>query len=467
MLFTQIEFLLLFAAVFAIVWSLRGNHARKLVLLAASYYFYAYWDWRFLGLILASTVIDYAIGRALARITAPRWRKTLLVASIVSNLGLLGVFKYFGFFVGSMAAVLSPLGVHVGTLEIILPVGISFYTFQTLSYTIDVFRRRCDACPDFFDFALFVAFFPQLVAGPIVRAVHLLPQLASRRELTWQRTWGGFSQFTVGLFKKAFIADRIAVFVDEVFANAGAYDASTTWLAVVAYAVQIYCDFSGYSDMAIGAARALGYDFARNFDYPYLARSITDFWRRWHISLSSWLRDYLYIPLGGSRRGAVRTSINLMLTMLLGGLWHGAAWTFVFWGGLHGAALVAEKWIGPRPRGEASPLGRALNGVIGWAVTMLVVLVAWVFFRSRSFDQALLMLRQMFLRSDGVEWHHPFVIFAIALVAASHWLQTTRHAAWRELPASRMASSTILFTMWWAIIVFPARGFAPFIYFQF
>ena len=470
MLFSQIEFIVFLAVIGSFLLAVRHHRARKLFLLAASYYFYAWWDWRFLSLILTSTIVDYFVGRGLRRTTHPGRRKTLLVISLACNLTLLGFFKYFNFFVGSLQTLLAPTGIHLGTLSIILPVGISFYTFQTLSYTIDVYRNKIEPTDDFPDFALFVAFFPQLVAGPIIRASVFLPQLGTPRRLTWTRGLEGFRQFSMGLFKKVFIADRIAVFVDGVFENAGLFDGPTTWLAVLCYAVQIYCDFSGYSDMAIGTARALGYDFPPNFNYPYVARSVTDFWRRWHISLSTWLRDYLYIPLGGNRKGPRRTYLNLMITMLLGGLWHGAAWPFVFWGGLHGGALAVNKWLDSRrPRLHVDEPSRRWTGFAGWGVTMLIVMVAWVFFRSAhsGFGQALVLLDRMFVHMGGVAWYHPFSIFALVLVGLGHVLQITRLAYLRDLPVTRGYTPVVCFLLVWLVLIFANSGFTPFIYFQF
>lgn len=470
MLFTQIEFFIFFGVLGASFPAVKNHRARKLLLLAGSYYFYAWWDWRFLSLILISTTVDFLVGQGLKRTNDPGRRKRFLLASLVCNFGLLGFFKYFNFFVESLAALLAPTGLHLRSLEIILPVGISFYTFQTLSYTIDVYRRRLEPCDDYFDFALFVAFFPQLVAGPIVRASVFLPQLENPNRLTWTRVFEGFRQFTMGFFKKVFIADRIAFFVDGVFANPGVFDGVTSWLAVLCYGFQIYCDFSGYSDMAIGGARALGYDFHQNFNYPYIARSMTDFWRRWHISLSTWLRDYLYVPLGGNRKGPRRTQINLMLTMLLGGLWHGAAWPFVFWGALHGAALVVNKWISTRTAGlELSGFGRRMAGLGGWVMTMLVVTVAWVFFRSGhgGFGEALRILDRMFVHPDGVSWYHPFSIFALTLMVLAHALHAAGLGRWRTLPATRWYTPVALFLLLWLVIVFSTPGFQPFIYFQF
>lgn len=482
MLFSQIEFFFFFLLTLAVLRLLPNHRLQKLYLLVASYYFYAYWDWRFLGLILFSTAVDYVVGLSLARTEEERKRKILLLLSLVANLGLLGFLKYFNFFVGSLAPLLRTLGLHPGTLQIILPVGISFYTFQTLSYTIDVYRRRIPPCRDPFDFALFVAFFPQLVAGPIVRAAEFLPQLETPRQLSWLRLFEGFRQFVYGLFKKVFLADRLALFVDPFFANPGAFDCLTTWLGVIGYGIQIYCDFSGYSDMAIGIARTLGYDFSENFNHPYLATNIQDFWRRWHISLSTWLRDYLYIPLGGNRLGTVRTYINLLLTMLLGGLWHGAYWRFIVWGGIHGVALALTRLLAPYLDSARVPLFlRSLWQGLGWLVTMVIVAVAWVFFRAQEippppadlyhvasgFQEAALILRQMFVPVGGISWLHPFAVFAVCWTVATHILAASPWRHWKELPPDRWYGPGILFLLLWLVIEFAPQGFQPFVYFQF
>ncbi|MGC9327106.1 MAG: MBOAT family O-acyltransferase, partial [Candidatus Hinthialibacter sp.] len=445
MLFTQIEFVLFFAVILILLTGVRSFRGQKLILLAGSYYFYAYWDWRFLSLIFISTLVDFIAGKLMSQCENPKTRKSLLVLSLTVNLGLLGFFKYFNFFIDAAQALLAPLGFHLQSLHIILPVGISFYTFQTLSYTIDIYRKKLEPCHDFFDFALFVSFFPQLVAGPIVRAADFLPQLQTPRRFTLERSYCGGRQFIIGLFKKVFIADRLAMFVDVVFANAGAFDGVTTWLAVIAYAIQIYCDFSGYSDMAIGLARILGFDFHANFNHPYIASSIQDFWRRWHISLSTWLRDYLYIPLGGSRCGKIRTYINLMITMLLGGLWHGAAWTFVFWGGFHGASLAINRWQTEHRKSSPPSQKHPWNRIGGWLLTMAVVLIGWVFFRAPTFSQALAMLRQMFFLQPGVAWLHPFAIFCLGLMAVIHILHACKKETWLELPLHAWHSPAVLF----------------------
>ncbi len=469
MLFTQIEFYFFFAVVFAVLLVARSFAIQKLVLLVASYYFYAYWDWRFAGLLLACTAVNYWLAGRMERSDNPGFRKLLVALSLVYSLGVLAYFKYFNFFVDTFKALIGEDPERFGALNIILPIGISFFTFQTLSYTIDVYRRDLKHCRRFTDFALYVAFFPQLVAGPIVRAAEFLPQLETRRVITWERGYDGFRQFVFGLFKKVFIADSLAQFVDPAFDSAGVLSGVTLWIAALAYAIQIYADFSGYSDMAIGLARAMGFDLSRNFDHPYLSRSVQEFWRRWHISLSSWLRDYLYIPLGGNRLGKVRNYVNLMLTMLLGGLWHGASWTFVFWGGWHGLALCAGRWWsqrrkGRKPREEGSHL---LSSLIGWGITMLVVIVGWVFFRSPSFEVALTILGKMFTLAEGVSWYQPFTIGVIVAVSSYHLLLALGYRKWFELRANTVWAPAVLFTMIWLVIAFYPHDFQPFIYFQF
>ncbi|MFT7641001.1 MAG: alginate O-acetyltransferase complex protein AlgI [Pirellulaceae bacterium] len=466
MLFTQIEFVVFFVALFIFLVAVRSHSLQKTALLIGSYYFYAYWDFRFLALVGGSTIIDYVLCRVMTSSENQKVRKTCLITSLIVNLGALAFFKYYGFFVGSMNELLEPLGWNLRSLSVILPVGISFYTFQTLSYTIDVYRGKLKPCTNFRDFALFVSFFPQLVAGPIVRASDFLYQLETPRKITTHRCFLGFRQFTSGLFKKVLIADNLALFVDEVFGNAGAFDCPTTWLAVSAYALQIYCDFSGYSDMAIGIAKSIGYDLPKNFNLPYIATRIDKFWHRWHISLSSWLRDYLYIPLGGNQKGAARTYINLMLTMVLGGLWHGAAWTFVAWGLLHGVALAITRYVVLKFDIDKKRIAAPLQ-VLGWAQTMVVVLVAWVLFRSADFTQATLMLRQMFWPDAGYHVMAPFPLFAIGLMAIGHILTAVGHEEWLELEYDRLRTPLALGTMILLVLVYYPQGFQPFVYFQF
>lgn len=466
MLFTQIEFIVLFLAVFSFLLLVKNFRAQKLFLLVVSYYFYAYWDWRFLSLLIASTLVNYFAGIGMKNSKDPKTRRIFLICGLAMDLSLLGTFKYFNFFISSLSPIVASLGFETSSLNIVLPIGISFYTFQTMSYSIDVYYRRIETCSDFPDFALFVAFFPQLVAGPIVRASNFIPQLKTPRTISLLNIFFGFRQFVYGLFKKVLIADNLSVFVDPVFSNPGAFSCLTTWLALIAYALQIYCDFSGYSDMAIGLARTMGYKFPKNFNLPYISRSISEFWTRWHISLSSWLRDYLYIPLGGNRKGKRRMYINLMITMFLGGLWHGAAWTFVFWGCLHGAALAVEKFFASFKSSTGESCGIARK-TLEWGLTFFVVLITWVFFRSQTFTGAMLTLRQMFTPSQGIIWYHPFAIGAILMMALLHIVNAAGKKKILILKSPYLKTPVVLFTIIFLVIIFRPKGFNPFIYFQF
>lgn len=391
MLFNGLPFLAFLPAFSLAYFSTRGR-VRLWVCLVGSCIFYAWWDWRFLGLLAVSIAVDYTLGLLLERDSTPEVRKRLVTLSIVVNLSFLGFFKYFNFFAGSLTRITEPLGLHGSytTLHIILPVGISFYVFKTMSYTIDVYRRTERAERDLLLFATFVVFFPELVAGPIVRASRMLPQLRITQRFDYARTLDGLSLMAAGYVRKVVIADSIAPLVDVRFASPGAYGPLSLLIAVYLYAFQIYCDFSGYSDIAIGLARVFGFDFGINFARPYLAESFSGFWSRWHISLSTWLRDYLYIPLGGSRGGQLLTYRNLMLTMLLGGLWHGANWTFVVWGALHGTYLVIERML-------AAPAHalRARMRIPQWLATGAEIFLvfnltclAWIFFRAPTFAVA-------------------------------------------------------------------------------
>lgn len=466
MIFSQIEFLAFFVLVFAGNALLPTLRLRHLFLLAASLYFYAYWDWRFCGLLIVSSYGDFLIGKKIVGSASDRQRRFWMWASIVLNLGVLGYFKYANFFIQSAAAVFQSIGWHPQTLSIILPAGISFFTFQKFSYTIDLYRREIGPCRRFSHFLLFISFFPQLVAGPIVRASEFLPQLVRPQPLTALRCFEGSRLFVFGFFKKVFIADNIASFVDYSFANAPVLSGATLCLAVGAYTLQIYCDFSGYSDMAIAVARTLGYDFKRNFNLPYISTNITEFWRRWHISLSTWLKDYLYIPLGGNRLGKRRTYINLMVTMLLGGLWHGASWTFVFWGGLHGVALAVHK-VWQDAIGNELPKHNRLLNLVSWFGTLLVVMVGWVFFRSKDFSTAGVILRKMATGADGVTYFHPFAVLALLLMSVPHLIAAFGAERRFELRHDRLLTPVILLTMLSLSFLFYPKGFAPFIYFQF
>ena len=464
MIFTELRFLILFTLVYALHWALRTNSARKNLLLAASYVFYGAWDWRFLVLILFSTLIDYVVGSLLGRIVAPGPRKALLCTSLVLNLGLLGFFKYYNFFVDSAADFAALLGLEVSdfTLNIVLPVGISFYTFQTLSYTIDVYRRHMQPTRSFRDFALFVAFFPQLVAGPIVRAIDLLPQFAEKRRWDDVRFRAGLAIFFCGFVKKACVADNVAMAADLVFANPEAYSLADKWLGVLLYSVQAYCDFSGYSDMAIGLANLLGYELVKNFDFPLFAVSVTDFWRRWHISLMTWLRDYVYIPMGGNRAGSARTYFNLIGVFFLCGLWHGANWNYVVWGLFNGAFLIFERWA--RVARDFDPMRPGLHRRL---YTHLVWSCGLVLFRAGSMPNALVYLRGMFVPGEATSSLHAGWWLALVLFGAVHWCMYRQvfQAFFARLPDWSMA---LVYGAGAALAVaFVATEYQPFIYFQF
>jgi D-alanyl-lipoteichoic acid acyltransferase DltB (MBOAT superfamily) len=385
MLFNSPVFLAFLAAFFVPYFALRGR-ARTGFILLASYLFYGWWDWRFLGLIALTTTVDYFSALAMAACADAAKRKRFLLASACSNLVILGFFKYFNFFVSSANDAAALFGWHLSpwTLRVVLPVGISFYTFQSLSYVADVYRDRLAAERDWLRYAAYLAFFPQLVAGPIERASHLLPQFGLEHAFDGKRALSGLQLAVWGFAKKVVVADSLAPLVEARFGAPLVHGALDLWLGLYFYAFQIYCDFSGYSDIARGVARMLGFDLMVNFDRPYFSRSLREFWTRWHVSLSGWLRDYLYIPLGGGRGKAWSRLRALMLTMLLGGLWHGAAWTFVFWGFFHGTGLLAERAAGWKAESR-SPAAQWLAR----AVIFHFVCLGWLFFRAPGFDAAM------------------------------------------------------------------------------
>jgi D-alanyl-lipoteichoic acid acyltransferase DltB (MBOAT superfamily) len=473
MLFTSFTF----ALFFTLVWTFQRLPlpwtARKAFFLVASYGFYAAWKWPYLSLLLASTAADWFLGRALARQASPLRRRLLLSASLVFNLGLLSAFKYSGFLFENLSRLLGPLGLEfsVEPLSEVLPVGISFYTFQTLSYTIDIYRGRLEPARSVLDYALYVAFFPQLVAGPIVRAADFLPQLAEPKRPSDPSLGHGLALITLGLFQKSVLADGVMAPVAEAVFDGGTVNAATAWVGALAFAGQIYCDFAGYSTIALGAAACLGFRLPENFRAPYAAIGFSDFWRRWHISLSSWMRDYLYIPLGGNRRGEWRGHINRVLTMLLAGLWHGANWTYVAWGGLHGLWLVLER-LARRALGRGLMWSRPAARALLLLGTLAVVCWTWVFFRAKTLPRALEMAGAMLGGGEILGAGEPeprdalAVLIATAALLGCQWLLRGRSLAeWVErAPAALRA--LLLAGMIFMLCAMPGRDRA-FLYFQF
>ncbi len=478
MLFPTLAFGVFFLFVYFTAWSLdRENGRRKLFLLLASWFFYAQWDWRFVGLLILSAVLNWGVGALIAR--QPGSKKAWLVGlGVAVNLLILGFFKYYGFFIEQAGELLMRFGWErdLPLLQVVLPVGISFFTFQGISYVVDVHRGKTPPAKSLLDVMLLMSFFPHLVAGPIVRASDLLPQFDRTPRLTREMATHGLLLIVWGLFKKTVIASEISVnLVDPVFFDPSAYGAIDIAAAVYGYAVQIYCDFSAYSDMAIGIAALLGYSFPRNFDQPYRASSMQSFWRRWHISLSSWLRDYLYVPLGGGRKGLAASCINVFITMVLGGLWHGAAWTFLAWGALHGGVQVIERlfraFVGRyRPSGYLSADGdrKVIPTVVGVLVTFHIVCLGWILFRAESFDMAMAMLRGLG-RIGPVVMLTPLLLTLIVGGLAMHWLppRAIEGVAERLKTAPSITLGLLIGAAFLLIEAVRPEGVAPFIYFQF
>jgi alginate O-acetyltransferase complex protein AlgI len=414
MVFSSLRYFVFLALLLLVLAPDYSTKRKKLVLAAASCLFYAAWDYRYLALLLIISVIDYYCAARIHRTSDAARRKLWVVASIVSNLGILGYFKYTNFFIDTLNGFFADQIGRIPATHILLPAGISFYTFKSMSYTIDVYRGEIEPARTQIDYTTFITFFPELIAGPIVRASVFLPQMDRALGPTARRLVVGMNVFLLGLVKKKLIADRMAGIADPMFHAPGDYAALSLWCGAIAYALQIYCDFSGYSDMAIGTAKMLGYDLPENFDMPYASASITEFWRRWHMTLSSWLRDYLYIPLGGNRKGRARTYVNLTITMLLGGLWHGASWNFVFWGGAHGAALALHRAVRDRPGFPKLPKWLAVP------CTFLLVVLLWIPFRASSFGVAWTYLTRLFGTTSGAHFYPEFLGWAVLLVLCGH-----------------------------------------------
>ncbi|MCW1147833.1 MBOAT family O-acyltransferase [Flavobacterium lacisediminis] len=475
MLFNSIEFLLFLPTVFFLYWFVFKNQlrAQNVLLLVASYIFYGWWDWRFLSLIIASTFLDYFIAIQLGKTSISKKRKLLLGISLVGNLGMLGFFKYYNFFVASWIEAWSSVGItmEASTLNVILPVGISFYTFQTLSYTIDVYRKEMKPTKSFIDFAAFVTFFPQLVAGPIERASHLLPQFYKNRTFEYQNAVDGVKLIIWGMFKKVVVADNCAFFVNKIFENPEVYSSGELFFGMVFFAFQIYGDFSGYSDIAIGLSKLFGFDLMVNFKFPYFSRDIAEFWRRWHISLSTWFRDYIYIPLGGSKGSQGFQIRNVMIIFLVSGFWHGANWTYVVWGLFHALMFLPLLLFNV----NRSHLITKSYGWLDFAkigVTFLVVCIGWVFFRADSIADAFQYLAHMLeLNSLGLSLFYKtnanLMIFGLSVLAIG--ILSMQELVWvikkRELPKISAFGALLL-----VLLIFFMGSFKnqmDFIYFQF
>lgn len=442
---------------------------RHIILLVASYVFYGWWNWKCAFLMLGLTVVAYISSIMLEKTN----KKIYLYIGVILPLLILGIFKYFNFFVDSFAYM---FGINkTGSLNIILPVGISFYTFQSMSYTIDVYRKHINCEKSFVKLALYIAFFPQLVAGPIVKAKDFIPQLYEDRNINWSGIKEGIQIFVFGLFKKIVIADNISVCVDAVFGAPQNYHAISVIMGVIGYSIQIYCDFSGYSDMAIGCAKSLGYDLNRNFNMPYIAKNISVFWKRWHISLSTWLQEYLYISLGGNRKGKVKTYINLFLTMLIGGLWHGAAWTFVVWGAFHGIALCIHKlWMNLTGH-DKNYKGTIIGNICSVVLTYLFVAFCWIFFRAENFQIASAVIKGIISWQSGTMYISSWVVLGIICTVVSTFIACIKSHKERIqaqgfyllLNMESVLGLTVLFVSVGICIALAYTGSSPFIYFQF
>lgn len=478
MLFNSIDFAIFLPIVFILYWFVTNKNLKlqNLLIVVSSYLFYGWWDWRFLSLILFSTLVDYLVGLGLLKQENPTKRKILLWTSIIVNLGFLGFFKYYNFFLDNFITAFSFFGTEIqaNSLNIILPVGISFYTFQTLSYSIDVYKRKLEPTKDFIAFSAFVSFFPQLVAGPIERATHLLPQFYKKRTFDYSKAVDGMRQILWGLFKKIVIADNCAEYANLIFNNSADYSGSTLVLGALFFTFQIYGDFSGYSDIAIGTSRLFGFDLMRNFNFPYFSRDIAEFWRRWHISLSTWFRDYLYIPLGGSRGGTWMKVRNTFIIFIVSGFWHGANWTFIVWGALNAIYFLPLLLTNNNRKNlETVAQGKLLPSLKEFSFMLLtfgLTVFAWIFFRAENIGHAINYISEIFSSSlFTIPTIHPrnLILLLMAFVIIE-WFGREGQFAIQHLGLKW--KRPIRYAMYYAIIIaifwFGGKE-QQFIYFQF
>ena len=471
MLFNSIEYLFFLPIVFILYWTVINHKVKyqNLLILSSSYVFYGWWDYRFLSLIFLTTIVDYIIGINISKQNSKNKRRLLLWCSLVFNLGVLACFKYFNFFVHSWVDLLSNFGYKINslwTLNVILPVGISFYTFQTMSYTIDIYRKKLKPTNDFISFASFVSFFPQLVAGPIERATNLLPQITRIRVFNYKQAVQGLRLIIWGMFKKVVVADSLAPIVDKIFAGYHDFGAATLWLGVIYFAFQIYCDFSGYSDIAIGTSKLFGFELMSNFKFPYFSRNIGEFWRRWHISLSTWFRDYVYIPLGGSKEGKWKSIRNIFIIFIISGFWHGANWTFIFWGFFH-SILFLPSFIFNTNRiyitnniGENKVLP-TIKEFLQISATFLSVTIGWVFFRSETIKDSFDYLNRLFEINFDLLYYNKLVLIFFLIVI--EWkTKNDEREIYNNLNLRRVIDFILLF-----LIISYFGNNKPFIYFNF
>jgi D-alanyl-lipoteichoic acid acyltransferase DltB (MBOAT superfamily) len=481
MLFNSIDFAIFLPIVFILYWFVTHKNLRlqNFLIVIASYLFYGWWDWRFLSLIIFSTIVDYSIGVLLSKEERVVKRKILLWTSIAVNLGFLGFFKYYNFFLDNFITAFSFFGFSINPqgLNIILPVGISFYTFQTLSYTIDVYKRKLEPTKDFIAFSAFVSFFPQLVAGPIERATNLLPQFYKKRDFDYSKAVDGMRQILWGLFKKIVIADNCATYANQIFNNSDDYSGSTLVLGAIFFTFQIYGDFSGYSDIAIGTSRLFGFNLKQNFAFPYFSRDIAEFWRRWHISLSTWFRDYLYIPLGGSRGGTWMKVRNTFIIFIVSGFWHGANWTFIVWGALNAVYFLPLLLLN-KNRANTDPVAQGkylptIKEFFNMGITFGLTILAWVFFRAENIGHAVQYISDIFSHPGSfllfsVYWKYKTLFMLILVFVIIEWLGRENEYAIEKLGFKWSGRLRLAFyySIVFAILFFGGKE-QQFIYFQF
>ena len=478
MLFNSFEFLIFLSTVFILYWFVFNKNLRvqNSLIVISSYVFYSFWDYRFLSLIILSTIIDFSIGLNIPKYKSNKVRKLLLWSSVIFNVSVLGFFKYYNFFIDSWIDLFSLVGYEiksVWTLNIILPVGISFYTFQTISYIIDIYKGKIKPTKDFISFAFFVSYFPQLVAGPIERATNLLPQITRKREFKYEQGVQGLRLILLGMLKKVVIADSLAPIVDDIFSNYQDFDGGVLWLGAVYFAFQIYCDFSGYSDIAIGTSKLFGFEIMSNFKFPYFSRNIGEFWRRWHISLSTWFRDYLYIPLGGSQKGRLVSIRNIVIIFLVSGFWHGASWTFIFWGLFHSSLFIPSFLLKTNRKYTASIIGEntklpSFLEFLQVVTTFLLVTIAWVIFRSDNIIDSFKYIYKMIFEINFPSSHKRGILFLFIIIILD-WVirRNERQGIFLTL------SSRVLRYLFYSVIIFIlllmilGNKTNDFIYFQF